>query len=55
MHPGWRDGHNVVVNSGTSSTFGDFDFGLTKAEETRARELYDEAIVVDMMYYGPCG
>lgn len=45
----------MVVNSDTSSTFGDFDFGLTEAEETRARELYDEAIVVDMMYYGPCG
>src|SRR5579863_2116176 len=35
-------------------SFGAFDFGLTATEETRARRLHEDNIIVDMMYYGPC-
>jgi membrane dipeptidase len=33
----------------------DFDFGLTAEQETRARALHAEAIVVDMLCQGPVG
>ena len=45
----------MPVDLGTPSTFGDFDFDLSETDETRARELHASSIVVDMMYYGPCG
>lgn len=35
--------------------FGEFDFGLTSADEARARELHEHSIVVDMLFQGPCG
>lgn len=35
--------------------FGAFDFGLTAAEERRARTLHTQSIVVDMLFQGPCG
>ncbi len=38
-----------------TSEFGVFDFQLSADEEERARRVHAESIVVDMMYYGPCG
>jgi len=39
----------------TVEVFGSFDFGLSAEEEARARRLHDSALVVDMMFLGPCG
>jgi membrane dipeptidase len=33
--------------------FGSFDFGLTSEQETRAKELHDESVVIDLLYWGP--
>ncbi len=35
--------------------YGTFDFGLTEEQETRAKRLHDESIVIDMLYQGPIG
>lgn len=35
--------------------FADFDFGLSAAQEERARRLHRDAIVIDLMFQGPCG
>jgi membrane dipeptidase len=35
--------------------FGAFDFGLEPEEETRARRLHSESMIVDMLFMGPCG
>jgi len=32
-----------------------YEFGLTAAQEERARRLHADAIVVDMLFTGPCG
>src|SRR5262245_59986161 len=38
-----------------SDEFGTFDFGLDSDQEERARRLFAESIVVDMLFQGPCG
>lgn len=35
--------------------YGTFDFGLTEAEEGRAKKLHDESIIVDLLFQGPVG
>lgn len=37
------------------ASFGDFDFGLSAEQETRARRLHRENPVVDLMFQGPTG
>lgn len=38
-----------------SETFGDFDFGLSRADEVRAAKLHQESILVDALFQGPVG
>ena len=35
--------------------FGVFDFGLSQEQEERAARLHAEAIIVDLLFQGPCG
>jgi membrane dipeptidase len=35
--------------------FGAHDFGLTAAQEGRARALHEGSVIVDLMFHGPCG
>lgn len=35
--------------------FGDFDFGLSEAEEAHAQRLHTSSIVIDLVYWGPVG
>jgi membrane dipeptidase len=42
----------VTIDDATQ--FGTFDFGLSPDQETRARRLHDESIVLDMLFAGPC-
>lgn len=35
--------------------FGDYDFGLTAEQESRATKLHQDSIVVDMLFQGPLG
>jgi len=39
----------------TQEQFGNCDYGLSAAEETRAAKLHKESIVCDMLFWGPCG
>lgn len=34
---------------------GDFDFGLTEAQEQHARQLHEESISIDLVSMGPGG
>lgn len=36
-------------------TFATHDFGLSAADEERARRLHRDSIVIDMLFQGPCG
>lgn len=38
----------------SSSRFGKLDFGLTESEEMRAKSLHDSALIIDLMFQGPC-
>lgn len=38
-----------------NESFGTFDFGLTPEEEARATRLQEEAVIVDLLFQGPCG
>jgi membrane dipeptidase len=38
-----------------AETFGAYDFGLSAAQEARARRLHAESIIVDSLFQGPCG
>jgi membrane dipeptidase len=37
------------------TTFGAFDFGLSAEDEARADHLHTEALIIDLMFLGPCG
>jgi membrane dipeptidase len=41
--------------SGVEAQFGTFDFGLTAEQEERAARLHHESVIVDMLFWGPCG
>jgi membrane dipeptidase len=38
----------------TDLDFGVFDFGLAQDQEDRARKLHADAVIVDMLFQGPC-
>lgn len=38
-----------------AAQFGQFDFALSASEESRAARLHREAIIIDLMFQGPCG
>lgn len=44
-----------MKNSAAHEVFGVFDFGLSDAQEARARQLHEESIIVDMLFQGPLG
>jgi membrane dipeptidase len=37
----------------TQEQFGNYDFGLSAEEETRATRVHSESIIIDMLYWGP--
>jgi membrane dipeptidase len=39
----------------TAESFGTIDFGFTEAEEQRATRLHESAVIVDLLFQGPCG
>jgi membrane dipeptidase len=43
------------MNPNTVEVFGTYPFGLSEEEEERARRLHRESLIVDMLFYGPCG
>jgi membrane dipeptidase len=39
----------------TEGVFGTYPYGLSEEQEERARRLHRESLIVDMLFYGPCG
>lgn len=39
----------------SNEVFGNFDFGLTQEQEEHARKLHDNSIIIDTLFFGPCG
>jgi membrane dipeptidase len=43
------------VHGAEGDEFGTFEFGLTEEQETRAAHVHGEALVIDLLFQGPCG
>ena len=50
-----KDGASFPPVDDGRRAFGRFDFGLSDAQERRARALHDQAIIIDTLCQGPCG
>ena len=44
-----------ALSTATPERFGGFPFGLSPAEEVRAAELHDRAVIIDMVHQGAAG